>query len=444
MVDVSPELLKAVQTSFRAKIAASKYMEAWKGKIGAGKATYYDAADYAYEVGSALADAFGARISSEMLPDGRMYQNIAENVVAPMLRESHAMISEAAAQVQEEMNKAAGLGIRAQSVPLDSERVQGMVNKLANANTFEAVAWVLNEPVKTFAQSVVDDTLRANVDFQGKAGLRPKIVRRAGSKCCEWCSRLDGAYTYPDVPHDVYRRHERCRCLVEYDPRDGKRQNIWTKQWKATEQSDKIKARNTIGDADTARPLRILRGSGGGLGDKGGTVHEFLGSVNPNDTETIKKLQSAFCKQYASSPVENMMVITKDGEVHFMTDNNPRGVDCTYLGKKLKGSYNIHTHPPDSTQFSFSTDVDIPGAFMDGTSVMEAVDYKYRYRFEVPADITFETWDKVRYGVWQTRNELFNVSGLDVSEYDENIQDLILQETCRRIGISCYRRWSNG
>ena len=33
-----------------------------------------------------------------------------------------------------------------------------------------------------------------------------------------------------------------------------------------------------------------------------------------------------------------------------MTDNNPRGVDCSYLGDKLKGSYNIHTHPPDTTQ----------------------------------------------------------------------------------------------
>ena len=63
-----------------------------------------------------------------------------------------------------------------------------------------------------------------------------------------------------------------------------------------------------------------------------------------------------------------------------MTDNNPRGVDCSYLGDKLKGSYNIHTHPPDTTQYSFSTDADIPAAFSDGTAIMEAVDYKYRYQ----------------------------------------------------------------
>ncbi len=76
-----------------------------------------------------------------------------------------------------------------------------------------------------------------------------------------------------------------------------------------------------------------------------------------------KNLVDSFCKKHASSEYENMMVITNDGEVHVMTDHNPKGVDFSYLGDKLKGSYNIHTHPPDSTQFSFSTDVDIPNFF---------------------------------------------------------------------------------
>ena len=56
------------------------------------------------------------------------------------------------------------------------------------------------------------------------------------------------------------------------------------------------------------------------------------------------------------------MVITRNGEVYYMTDNNPRGVDCSYLDGKLKDSYNIHTHPPDTTQYSFSLDADIPAA----------------------------------------------------------------------------------
>ena len=120
----------------------------------------------------------------------------------------------------------------------------------------------------------------------------------------------------------------------------------------------------------------MQRGSGGPSGQNGETVRKFLGKVDLKDTQQVEALKDSFCSKYASSKVENMMVITKDGEVHYMTDNNPRGVDCSYLGGKLKGSYNIHTHPPETTQYSFSTDTDIPAAFADGTRIMEAVDCK--------------------------------------------------------------------
>ena len=123
-----------------------------------------------------------------------------------------------------------------------------------------------------------------------------------------------------------------------------------------------------------------------------------------------------------------------------MTDNNPKGVDCSYLGDKLKGSWNIHTHPPNSTQFSFSTDVDMPAFFEDGSAVMEAVDYKYRYRFERPKGVTWEMWDKVRSDVEDCENELIKQYGLDFDTYEENRQHIIIQETCRRLGIDAYSR----
>lgn len=37
------------------------------------------------------------------------------------------------------------------------------------------------------------------------------------------------------MPKDVYRRHQRCRCSVEYYPRDGKIQNVHTKKWRNTD-----------------------------------------------------------------------------------------------------------------------------------------------------------------------------------------------------------------
>lgn len=83
----------------------------------------------------------------------------------------------------------------------------------------------------------------ANVAMHGRAGLIPKIIRKAESKCCEWCSKLAGEYEYPEVPDEVYQRHERCRCTVDYDPGNGKRQNVHTKQWKTADERDKIEQR---------------------------------------------------------------------------------------------------------------------------------------------------------------------------------------------------------
>lgn len=185
---------------------------------------------------------------------------------------------------------------------------------------------------------------------------------------------------------------------------------------------------------------KSTRGSGGASGQNGKTVRKVLGKVDTTNTKQVDELKNSFCSGYAKSDVEHMMVITKDGEVHYMTDNNPRGVDCSYLGGKLEGSYNIHTHPPKTTQYSFSTDADIPGAFADGTAVMEAVDYKYRYRFVVPENITFEQWEAVCEEVREERNAVMESRGYGFDDYEENIQHVIIDETCHRLGLKCYHR----
>ena len=189
---------------------------------------------------------------------------------------------------------------------------------------------------------------------------------------------------------------------------------------------------------------RFLRGSGGKYSGGSGSVHRHLGKIDPADLKMREALAKAFCDKYASSDSEHMMVITSDGDVYYMTDHNPKGVDCSFLGDKLKGSWNIHTHPPNSTQFSFSTDIDMPNFFADGSAVMEAVDYKYRYRFERPEGITYEQWDAARYKASVNRNALCTEKGIDDDTYEENVQHIIMEETCRILGIQSYRRWYNG
>ena len=228
--DIAPDLLEAIRRDFVRNLGGSKRAAELLEAIQSGRAGYAEAGEYAEEVGRALSEAFQSNLSGDTLPDGRMYWNLADRVIRPLLEEDHALASEAARQVQQQLNEAAGIGIKAQSVPLDQDRVDGILNRLAAAEQYEAVAWLLGEPVILFSRSVVDESVRRNAEFQGEAGLTPRIIRRAESHCCEWCAKLAGTYTYPNVPKDVYRRHDFCRCVVEYDPGDGKRQTVHSGQ----------------------------------------------------------------------------------------------------------------------------------------------------------------------------------------------------------------------
>lgn len=234
-VDVAPGLLKILQDDFNQRIEGNKKLAEIYEKVNSGTATYIEANEFALNVGNTLADVFRDNISADILPDGRMYYNIADRVIRPMMVADHALISSTCLQVQTRLDQIAQIGIKAQKAELNDDKVKGIINKVSEAEHYEDVAWVLDEPIKTFSQSIVDDSIKANVDFQGKAGLHPKIERISAAGCCEWCNDIAGTYRYPDVPKDVYRRHAHCRCTVDYDPADGKgyRQNVHEKNWQS-------------------------------------------------------------------------------------------------------------------------------------------------------------------------------------------------------------------
>ncbi|KRM13714.1 hypothetical protein FC15_GL000878 [Lapidilactobacillus concavus DSM 17758] len=121
------------------------------------------------------------------------------------------------------------------------------MNKLATADKFEDVAWVLQDPIINFSQHVVDQSIEENCRFQAKAGLSPKITRRLSGRACKWCINLAGFYDYFDKPDDIYRRHENCRCTVEYYPGDGRKaQNSHTKKWREIKNNAKMELRKSL------------------------------------------------------------------------------------------------------------------------------------------------------------------------------------------------------
>lgn len=325
--DIAPELLERIRADFRALLGDAK----------PAADTYAAAADYAELVGSALAEAFRRNLTADALPDGRLYWNIADRVVRPLLEEEHLLVADASAAVQQALNQQANLGIAPQ-----------------------------------------------------RAGLRPRVIRTAESHCCKWCSALAGTYDYPHVPKDVYRRHERCRCRVEYDPGSGRRQNVWNKTWTDPEERDKIKARKQV---PSALPTGVRPRSSGEVGFTDGDT--TINSVEPLDFSnkaSINRQLITFLEQHSNSPVEHAIVFSPDGHVYRLTGTHAT-VNTALIGEdSLMGSIGAHNHPVWEgflSGDSFSMD-DVCFSVEHKTGTEFLTTGNRRYSFEYTGDLNRE------------------------------------------------------
>src|SRR5690625_7391606 len=95
-----------------------------------GTATYEQAYEYAQEVGQTLSSALQARINSEVLPDGHMYFNIADRILNPTLQTNHVIVAAVAVNIQEILNRQAGLGLRGIEAPLNQHRIKRIIERV--------------------------------------------------------------------------------------------------------------------------------------------------------------------------------------------------------------------------------------------------------------------------------------------------------------------------
>lgn len=230
MADITLELLESIQKDFNEIVGKNEKIKRVNRFVKKGKATYKDANTYAIEVGDSLAQAFKKNLSINTMPEGKMYRDMANKIMNETLGVNYDMISELTGEVQTALNQASGLNIKGILAPKDNDRIKGFIERLSTED-FDTISWILGEPVVNFSQSIVDETIKLNVEMHGRLGLKPVLTRTLVGDACPWCLEMAGTFDYPDVPDGVYRRHQRCRCTVEYNPGDGKRQDVYSKKW---------------------------------------------------------------------------------------------------------------------------------------------------------------------------------------------------------------------
>ncbi len=200
-----------------------------------------------YEDANEVAIRLGELASESMLQTSvnveRFTEDIARELVTDPLTSIHELVSDVVRTVQHNLLDDAGTGLSSLAADLDTNRIEGLISKLASYDNAQDAQWLLKEPVINYSQSVVDLSMRKNMDANKKAGFKATVVRkaepqgtrkriqrvRANGKVysyqrtyivpCEWCKELAGTYDYEEVKQtgeDVWRRHEGCRCTLTY------------------------------------------------------------------------------------------------------------------------------------------------------------------------------------------------------------------------------------
>ena len=160
--DVVPGLLKRIQEDFQKQYKADKVVNEILFKQRSKMATYKEANEFSIRVGEMLANSFSKFLTPDSLPDGRMYYNIATRILEPTLHTNYSLITDVCKAAQTKINKDAGIGLKVIKPAFNKDRLKGLEDKVSNAEQFENVQWVLQEPVVNFSQSIVDDSIKDN------------------------------------------------------------------------------------------------------------------------------------------------------------------------------------------------------------------------------------------------------------------------------------------
>lgn len=181
-------------------------------KVADGGASYAEVQTFAQRASAICSD-----VLLRYAPEASV-QEWARQLVTPGLTQMHELIDDVAQQVQTHLNRAAGLGIKAQSVPVDTERIDGIASALEKTEDAAQAESLLRRASENYARHVGDEAVRHNAAFQSRAALKPTIRRTTAAKCCAWCAEVAGTYDYADVSKgdDVWRRHLDCRCTITY------------------------------------------------------------------------------------------------------------------------------------------------------------------------------------------------------------------------------------
>ncbi len=131
MGDIVPELYGKIQNQFESLISKDRKIQG----ILTGKDVHSEFSDVsllARKIGEYAAESLTAYLTEEQLPDGRLYWNIMQRTIVPIMRRGYDIVMQMIFIVQEREDSKKGIGIKPIKPDFPLERIEAVMNKLDN------------------------------------------------------------------------------------------------------------------------------------------------------------------------------------------------------------------------------------------------------------------------------------------------------------------------
>ena len=286
---------------------SDKHLQSIIKRLESGNANLADVDDFAQATGTVLKKVFEKSITES--PKAFTDEQLIAEILGDIFGDNYDLINSVAENIQKQLDKAAGIGIKPQRADFPSERIENLAKVTAQKDLTDKTS--LSEftaSVENINGSIFTDYVKTNADFRSKAGLRVYVIRSDHSKCCAWCSKLAGKYVYPDVPKDVWRRHKRCTCEITYvnekagtydqisysDVQNGKEIETRKQVTRLTPEQARAKEKEVLSRIDKSKNSGIMK-SGRNLERKEQNIGAFSTLTVPMQKREILNI----CRKYS-------------------------------------------------------------------------------------------------------------------------------------------------
>ena len=203
-----------IKTEWMKRVNDDKTVQKYLHQIKEGRGNYVTANKVSKRVGEQL-----AKTLKSFSAEGNISEWDFVNLIPECMGLDHAMIVDVCRDVQNTMNKEAGLGIKYQEPKFNWDRVNGLIDEIQTHENFSDIEKSFYNQLVNFSENIVDDSIRDNAGKLFRSGIRTLIIRQAEFGACPWCKEVAGSYDFNEVRgtgDDVWRRHEKCHCTIDY------------------------------------------------------------------------------------------------------------------------------------------------------------------------------------------------------------------------------------